>query len=822
MFQQPHNLWSAIRSIVKVIAKVILRGIAKLLSIVLSMKKKRRSRAGRKGDASGTTTEALEKKATVQLSTQNYRDAINTYKQLLKREQRPEWLDALGQAYLERARELASKEMYREAASLWENRASLCRIHQNLDLYIAWLLESGRFTRAARMFAEADDTFRQGAEGQHVAALLAGRLAMGESEIANSLPTDSPLIQQRDTVVAAMQAYCQGNDTALAEYLKAIPYRSPYRDLRLILQALPQVADDVEAATALVARIPHDSPFKALAKRIGSAGLDDRELFDALAGLEPAPRELILALKGWDEDQIKLANELLSQREKQVPGPGLFKLVAANQTLFDATEARRFCLALLPDFPRGIAAYEKHFGALTAFERNRLAALAAERNNDPGEAIKHWRHCVEHLRRQGEKQDDNALQAALILRHLADLPAPGFSPRDRVADQRINYLAQSLELDPEDKDTYLTLVRLTQDQRNTKARDQWIERAVKRFPEDADILMTAANAAYRRGAFKKAAGFAEMLLRRDPINKSARGMLVSSHLSHARKQIIAGKKALAEKELTRARDVARDDEHHAIVAFNQGFLALRSGANEAGLELLREAHGRLGGGLLAHFRLLMEGQQLKIDQRMLGRYVGQLRIDPHTPATAQEVTLLADLLSRYVSDGVKGMARVLERLRKSLKEAATLRYEEKELRGICDALERVGHHGLLKDYADAGLKRYGQRPAFVYYSIFGRTKGQHGRIQGIEHFQMSAALDTAIDEDDRQMIDKFEKFLKIPAFGFGPLPRLPHGPPPNLQDMLDDLMDEFDLDDPEDLLDMLDDLARGTHPPMPDRRGRKR
>ena len=77
---------------------------------------------------------------------------------------------------------------------------------------------------------------------------------------------------------------------------------------------------------------------------------------------------------------------------------------------------------------------------------------------------------------------DEALKVALILRHLADLSLElnGPDPWDK---ESLDYLARSLELDPEDKDSYLKLMMMAQQRDDSKARDRWVEQAVRQFPE---------------------------------------------------------------------------------------------------------------------------------------------------------------------------------------------------------------------------------------------------------------------------------------------------------------------------------------------------
>ena len=88
-------------------------------------------------------------------SAHNYKDAIDVYKLLLKREPQAEsgWREPLATAYLERARQLAGKAMYREAAVLWENLPNLCGQAPHPEHYIDWLLRSGQHAKAMRAYA---------------------------------------------------------------------------------------------------------------------------------------------------------------------------------------------------------------------------------------------------------------------------------------------------------------------------------------------------------------------------------------------------------------------------------------------------------------------------------------------------------------------------------------------------------------------------------------------------------------------------------------------------------------------------------------------
>ncbi|ADE15599.1 hypothetical protein Nhal_2514 [Nitrosococcus halophilus Nc 4] len=762
------------------------------------MRKKRKSQTARQ------SIDVLAAQAESHLQAGRFREAMDAYKQLLKREQRPPWREALADAYLGRAEQLAAKSMYKEAAVLWENMASLCG-DRHLDRYVDWLLQAGRFGRGARLFAEADTTFRDSPAGRRLAARLAGLLLCGYEEIAESLPSDSPLLPQRDNMLAAMEAYCRGDAAAMKEKLKAIPFRSPYRDLRLILQGLAALAAEPKAVLAQLDKVPANSPFARFAQVVRTVTLEDKALLEAVSQLQEPERKLVLTLKGWGEEQIDLIHRLPDVR--QAGAKELFRF-ALSGGQFENSSLKHFCLELLPHYPQGLSTFEKRFGPLPPFERERIQALGAERRRDPMTAKRHWGRCVEELTVNGAK-GEKALQAALILRHMADLAIQELPPWD---EEVAHCLAKSLELDQDDKPTYLRLMDIARQQDDRKAQDRWVEQAVRQFPEDPEVLMAAGRGAYRRAAFKKAAGFARALLERDPINPHARNLLISCHLAHARKQIKAGKHQLAEQELTAAEGFSRQADQRGIVALNRGFVALLQGSEQEGETLLQEGLRELGGGLVAQFRFLVDGHRLGIAQRTLTRHYNRIKGKPPSP-TSKDIVLLAELLHRYSEDGVKKIPEILERLRKPLKAAARLDFSEQELQAILVALEKVGHYLLLKDYAGAALDRFGQQPRFLYYYVLGRTKGRQERMTVVDHIQLQTGLEQALEAEDHQTAALIGDFLGMPAL-------MPSGVPPlplELDEVIRELMDFLDTDNPQEVLDFIEEQMeeRGEFPPFP-------
>lgn len=773
----------------------------------------------RKSKTSQPSTGVLVDQAKSHLSAGRYRDAIDSYKQLLKREDRPAWREALANAYMGRAEQLAAKAMYKEAAALWENKAALCGDQHQLDRYIDWLLRAGRFVRGARMFAETDEGFQQSPDGCRLAALLAGLLVSGHGEITESLPEDSPLLRQREDVLAAMKAYCQGDDDAVRERLKSIPFRSPYRDLGLILKALVALASESRSGVAQLDKIASDSPLARFAQLVRTAELEGDALLEALSRCNETEREWLLTLKGWEEQHIKQLGRL---SDIQTSDPKtLFKFAIAAGEPFETASLKQFCFELLPAYPEGLAAFENRFGEVPLSERERIRALAEERRQHSEAAGVHWANCANRLMASKPSGDD-ALKTALILRHRADLSmrTRGADPWDEGVQRD---LAKSLEFDPEDKETYLKLMEMAQRRDDRKAQDHWVERAVGQFPEDAEVLMAAGRAAYRRRAFKKAAGFAHTLLKRDPINPHARNLLISCHMAHARKQIRSRRHDLAERELITAAEFVREEDQRGIVELNRGFLALLNDQEQEGQELWRQGLQHLGNGIIGEFRFMVDGRRLGIAQRTLTQHYNRVKGKP-LPPTVKDILMLAELLHRYVDDGVKEIPQLLDRLRAPLKTAAKLEFSAQELQTICVALQKAGHHLLLKDYAEAAMNRFGQEPRFLYYYMFGRSKGRSQKLTPLERIQLQGAVNRALDAGDHVTASRIEELIGFPSFGPAGLPPLPPDMAEGFEEVIDDLMDRLNTDNFEDVLDFIEERLReeGGLPPLPLPRGRRR
>ena len=789
------------------------------------------------------------------LSDQNYKDAIDVYKLLLKREPQPEagWRDSLAKVYLERARQLAQKAMHREAAVLWENIPTLCGQTPQPDLYLDWLLRSGQYAKAMRAYASHAAALPAGGE---LETLLAALALAGQKEVLQAIPPDAPLRTHLTAAQAALRAYTQGEaEDAVRERLKAISIRSPYRDLRQALAALLKLETDPTGALALVERIPPTSPYQDLVELVRASAAADPAR--ALLALTPAQRELA-GLFGLDARQLKLLKDW-ARLGDHPSDKAKFEFIAANLALFDREQARRACLALLLGYPQGSKTYSNLFGPLPPFEAQQLKALRAEREDDDlDRTLRDWQGCVDLLRH--ETDPDSRLMAALILRHMAELLRKGDDGWDD-GEQLRDCLEQSLRFDPDDRDVYLQLAILYKEVDNDKEYHQWVEQAVKRFPDDPLVLLAAVKTATARKAHKKAAGFAARVLELDPINTKARTVLINAHLAHARKLMRADKYALAEKELDSAGQLERDNARTGIVEINRGLLALQQRQRDLGRRWLREGVRLAGSPLLAWVRLAVETLRLKLEPADFQRDA-DLSDPRKLNASRTDLLALAQLLNAYREEEVSDLDTVLEDLEKPLQRTIKALTSEDDLLLICESLHQAPHYGLLQYAATRALEVQPERSLFVYYQIYGRAEGDLDLVKDRDYDRLEQAMERATAAKDHRAATSITRFLSQSPFslpfapkGRGPAPMpmpIPIPPkmrreiedmrrelerlPPALRDrMLDQILDELPPDDEfppgvqralmkmmllgGGIEDLLDELPEDLPLPLPGGRG---
>ena len=732
-----------------------------------------------------------EARAQRSLATGRYREAIELYKDLLKSERRAEWVEALAASYAGRGSELASKAMFAEALVVWRNRATLCGkpLVEAGSPYLEWLMRAGEHDEALRLLS--------GAEGPPSTALaeLETRLAAvaltaPEAALA-TLPADSLLRRHRAAALASIAACCQGNRADLEAQLRAIPFRSPYRDLRFILKALSLLGEDAPQAADLIARVAPGGPFEKLAAVVRAALLAGGRWLTALLELDEEGRQLLLDLKGCPENRRLLLIEIAEwARAGSAPAPAkVVDLLLRRGRGLPATAAR-LCRRLLPHAPKRLLDYRNVFGALPEAERACILALAAEMEDNgdwPGE---HWLHAADLL----SPRDKAPLHAALILRHLFKLEAgsdKNGSGFDAFDPDCLGWLEESLELDPDDRATYLQLIRIHRQTNDLKAARASLDKALARFANDPSILLEAVETALAGNAFKKAVTLAKRLLELDPINLKVRALIGQAHLSHARKQIRAQRPDAAGKELDLALEWLKAPHERSIVKLLRGLSSTDAQASA----LLSAGVAELGGKLLAGFHVLLESGRVGGDALATLR---RAAIDLSGTADAREVLVVMQAINALREPDERKLRSVLGPLQAPLKRAAGGDFSESELISICETLLRRDERTLLQAYAGAGLKRWPERPVLIYLAIVARYGASAASaLSAQDKRSLKNALDTAQADGDQRTVVRIRDLLQPspPRFaGDGPADFRGGGG-------FGEFMEEF-LDNPRALLEM--------------------
>jgi len=698
-----------------------------------------------KAHSSSTKLDELETKARIALEQRRHKEAILFYKDLLKQEQRPEWAQALADSYRLRAAQVAAKGMWQEAAILWENHAKLRPQILPSEDYLGWLAQAGQNPKLAQLLAASPAAFEQGPFGRRLPETLAV-LALQNEKLLTAFPSDHPIPKHHRLIKQALRDYSAGRDAEAEEALRQIPSRSPYRNVRTLLKALLLMGQDRAAGLKLLGRIEVDSVCHGLAQRLTRQCQPAGPDLSQVSELPPKQQSLIGKLNGYSKAQLALLKDVNKFGGDAKPRQ-IFNAVLNHRESFGESVTRRMCLSLLVGFPEGMDLYQKAFGKLSPFEHKRLYALHEETAMEYPQAAILWRDAINLLAKEGESRDQ-----ALIFRHIADL---AMKEAPEVA---IDALENSLALDPDDRVSYLNLIRLHEQSDADKEAQEWLDKALKRFPKDVDLLALAMQATSKRKAFKKAAGFAKTLLEIDPINVPARQFLLDAHLGHARKQARVGRDDLARQELEQAR-LQDPRRRNAALCILDGLLNLRQKDKNRATELLAEGWRLAGEGLSSQFQANLEALNLDLTLKSLAGLVPGLA-KTHAASRA-ELLALARVVGLYANEDKKRLAEALKPLKPILKKA----FKQPELTQedyflLCQSFAKASLFDVLDDCATAALWRFPKTASPIYFQVYAKCKGEAKRLSEWDEDRLATALDLARHSNDHHTAVLIEQLFQ--------------------------------------------------------------
>ena len=744
-----------------------------------------------------------------------FKDAVEAFKHALRQDPQPQWRQALAEAYTGRARDLAAKGMFKEAAIVLENTRTADGTLAAPLLYFVCLTRQGQYQRAAeeaRRYLDRNPALL--ADAERLGDLMAGLLLVAAARV--TAPPGPPppggswaaLVQQ---AAAALRAWTGGQPAEVVEQpLAALPLRSALRPLRLILKALITGRENAGRAAGLLDMVPADGvfgPFAAAAKMALTA--DAEAMLASWSQLSAAQQSFIAAARGEPAEATALLSQILDAERR---GPAaLFSLLIRQPAPLPRADLRAACLELLVQLPAQMPQFERVFGPLAEPEKQRVLALAAEVKRDWLGAEAHWRNLAESLGRQADPEA--RLAQGVIYRHLAD-PALAF-PRVLVGedeDPQAYYLEQSLAADSGHLPTSLRLIARYQETGRSKEWHRAVDRATQAFPEHSTVLMQAVEAAVARKSYKKAAGFARTLLVLDPINRDVRQRMVELQLAQARKQMRAARPDLAWKTLGAAAEWERADAPAASLRLGQGLVGLHLGQEIQAEARLREGVHLAGDGVVGWFRAALEAALMGIEAgagAICGRELDQARQSLPNRAA---ILAIARVLGQWESgDSKRALAPLLGRMEGWLRAGARLDWSAAEFQEVAAILHRFGLFETLRAYARQAGQSASQDGVARFYAVVAATQGDGRRVSLDQEEALHDLAEQAAARQDFHAINRIQRFLEGPAgLAGGRLGRPDEVlDAEDLQELFDMALDELPAMLPNKVMrEMLNDLGR--------------
>ncbi|HPE59494.1 MAG TPA: hypothetical protein PLB10_04070 [Thiolinea sp.] len=693
----------------------------------------RNKKSGTKKTASNLPPQALEQAALQALENAQYRQALQYLKTLLKQGGDPVHTSALlQQAYTGRAEQLADQGMYKEALVTWES-AQAYGLENTDRRYLDWLLKARQYRQWLSACQQLPPAEQQSLQPQLAAIILAG-----ETALLDTLAPENPVRRDHETACELLERWCQGESQSnLQALLKRISFRSPYRDLRQIIQAWPEPGSDPEQIQLLLQRLPADSPFHPLAQQARLLQLEPRELLPQLDSLSATAHNSQMMIRGWSGPPAEWLKKIAALEPEPAPRKlyDLFSRINTNQVtpetrnwLTDALKKTWVRLTLASEHGTRYPDRQLHISRLAQLvklpppEKQRLFALA---NDAGGLALESRLPVWEQYRNDLLKTATTATAAdpsrktgsvtelaAQLNCHLVQAIREEYGELDEYA---IRLLEQALEHDPSLQSAWADILEYYLQQRKLKPARDTLKQALTHHPDDTTLLELGTRIAIAGNAFKKAADHARHILAIDPINTRIRQLLRQAHTAHAGKQLKQGKLHLVAKELEEARNWKGTALDATITQVLQVCLAVRQQDLAAARQLL-QALITTEPGAAVRLEFILRHESLLTDTPLATLLnLGGLEQVWKKPAVADVLALEKTLRELMEANDIKDLTKSLAGLQAPLKKAAKLKFAVGEGESLCELWLQTRQEALLTAYATRLEKTWPDKPVFTYY-----------------------------------------------------------------------------------------------------------
>lgn len=717
----------------------------------MSQKKKKKGKTNKTKPSLNTFSEKnLQELGEKYLRLEDFAEAIAVFKELLRRNGRDEWQQQLARAYRGRIDRLAGKGLVKEALVMLDSMERCCAGAQYLELHLELLLRTAKYVEAAAFFAQNRSGIAEEL-GMRAEAMFGALLLAGDDGVAAALGPDSPVAHDYPAAGRALSAFCQHNDIEVEQALKSIPFRSPYRDFRMLLKGLLLLETDPAAAGNFLAKIGSVSPYWQLARMYEMAGSSLSVVFSRLKDLPPSMRSLLPLFLDINEQEMNF----LSRLQEAAPDPfKLHQVIAAHGKCLGPARQNALLLRLLPHCGRKIESLLPRHRHLPEEQLFRILALASELDGEGDISVEFW---DDVLQRIDMAQPENYLQVALILRYQAALMRrydDVFYPADI-----LKKLEGSLQYDPDDKNAWLTAIKLAALSEGKK-KNNLAAQALTQMPDDVDILIMAIENAAERGAFKKASSLTARLLAIDPINTRAKELLVETQLAHGRKLALQGKFDLAVREFSAASPQSRSVLYKGRSLLCQGMALLCRGEDEQGLSLIEQGRKQAVSELSALLLTSLEARLLQMGNAWKKQFDSQLRQAAGQRKDREEILRLSGWMEKFTGHHWTALQECLPCLKKYFAGVDALQWSREEGMLISQAMHRAEFASPLEKLSAALLKEWPDEPEFIFYRVWAVIRNGK-RPAKAERKLLERAAEAAFHRQDFKLLDRIEDLFRF-------------------------------------------------------------
>lgn len=731
------------------------------------MSRRKKNKRRNKTVAKKLSAEQLTLQAQQALSTHHYKLAIQHLKALLKKSATSAKLASitalLQQAYTGRAKELAALGMLKEAVTTWDV-ATQYGLEPTNSHYLGWIISSKQYFHLGKVYQTLSDKDKGSLQPK-----LAANCLSGDISIFKILPKNDPIFLGYQAANTLLEAWCSGVDKQqLQLQMKAISFRSPYRDLRQVIQAWIFLEESPQQVEKALARIDKTSPFYPLVEQIRLAELDSSAFLIEVPSLTAESKNCALQVRRWSDPKtaklvkklamlggktsLKTLSSILFALGKQLDAKNL--TVTTKYWLDNAI--KKLWAISSNSFILDTKKIETIVGELTELEYQHYTCLRevysrSSINRITTSIIKYLK-ILEKMPNQEVRKADRLLLAGLINRYLVDRWKA--YDGDKLTEDSLKYLEAALKNDPSDDVSWLELLEYHLQQKDLKAARNTLKTALTHHPEHIKILDVAVRIAIKGDAFVKAGGYAKRILAVDPINSTAQQRLQYAHLSHAQKQFKQKKWHLVNKELTQALQWKGSLLTNTLIEVLQAYqIQAENGTTAAKAMFQKLVNNSKMDKVTLDFIFRYQAAQINQSDKVALNYTKLAGF--WNQFSTQSVLTLIDIARQLRQINPKGINKPIKSLFKPLHKAAKLSFTAKEGEQICEFWMQSKENKLLTEYSNQLRKKYKDKPIFVYY-YFLNSQQSFSNIEA----ELTNAVETAKEQNDDALVVRLIALLE--------------------------------------------------------------